>query len=221
MNRSRTTRTVAALLGALASAPLPATAPEPVAVPAEAAVAQPASPQPAPDRLRAWYADYPAATDIDGARVYADGPDAVAEVQWALDRFEHAGLALPHVEVWLHDDLSGCRSSDGSLVVGYTTERAGRRIVLSCGTRFTLLHELGHVFVYEHLSDADRDAFTSTREADAWRADEWSRSGSEHAADVIAWGLHPGHVRPSRTLPNDDASLTEAFVLLTGTAPLM
>jgi hypothetical protein len=92
--------------------------------------------------------------------------------------------------------------------------------VYSCGTRFTLLHELGHVFAYEHLTDEDRAAFVATRKADAWRADQWSRSGSEHAADIIAWGLHPEHVRPSRTLPNDDASLTEAFVLLTGTPPL-
>ncbi len=219
MRSSRTALTITVLLAALGYAL--GTPRE--AGPAEAAENLPASAAPvlpAPSELRAWYADYPAASDIDGARIYADGADAVAEVRWALDRFEDAGLALPHVEVWMHDDLSGCRSNDGSLVVGYTTVRSDRRVVYSCGTRFTLLHELGHVFVNEHLSDAERDAFTRTRRADAWRADEWSRSASEHAADVIAWGLHPEHVRPSRTLPNDDASLGEAFVMLTGVAPL-
>ena len=219
MRSSRTALTITVLLAALGYAV--GTPSE--AGPAEAAENVPASAapvRPVPSELRAWYADYPAATDIDGARVYAERPDAVTELRWALGRFAEAGLELPAVEVWMHDDLSGCRSVDGSLVVGYTTERAGRRVVYSCGTRFTLLHELGHVFVYEHLSDAERDAFTRTREADAWRTGEWSRSASEHAADVIAWGLHPEHVRPSRTLPNDDASLSEAFVMLTGTAPL-
>ena len=48
-----------------------------------------------------------------------------------------------------------------------------------------------------------------TRRATAWSGVEWRVAGGEHAADVIAWALLNGEVRPSRTLPNDDASLAQ------------
>ncbi len=167
-----------------------------------------------------WLADYPATTNVEGGRVYARRSAQVEDVRWALERFAAAGLELPLVEFWMHDDLIGCDTGDGAPPVGFTTDRGGRHIIYSCGTRFTLLHELGHVYANGHMTDEARDAFVTMRNADAWRADTWARSASEHVADIIAWGLHPDHVRPSRTLPNDDASLEAAFMFATGVAPL-
>ncbi len=38
-------------------------------------------------------------------------------------------------------------------------------------------------------------------------------SAGEHFADVVAWDLTRGEVRPSRSFPNDDKSLEQAFGL--------
>lgn len=173
-----------------------------------------------PARIEAWYADFPATTDIAGGRVFAETPDQVQDARWALGRFAAAGLELPEVEFWMHADRVSCDPRREVPPVAFVMIRDGRSIVFSCGTRFTLLHELGHIFGAAHFDDAQRDAFTAMRDADGWRADEWARSADEHLADVIAWGLHPDHVRPSRTKPNDDASLAAAFEFATGTVPL-
>jgi hypothetical protein len=178
------------------------------------------APAATPHHASPWLADYPATTDIEGGRIYAQRSAQVDDVRLALERFAAAGLELPLVEFWIHHDLIGCDTGDGAPPVGFTTDRGGRHIIYSCGTHFTLLHELGHVYANGHLTDEARDAFVTMRDADAWRADTWARSASEHVADIIAWGLHPHHVRPSRTLPNDDASLEAAFVFATGVAPL-
>ncbi len=173
-----------------------------------------------PARIEASHADYPATTDIAGGSVYAENWALVEEARWALGRFSAVGLVLPPVEFWMHADRVSCDPRRDVPPVAFMMVRDGRSIVFSCGTRFTLLHELGHVFGATHFDDAQREAFTSMRDADGWRADEWTRSADEHLADVIACGLHPEHIRPSRTKPNDDASLAAAFEFATGTVPL-
>jgi hypothetical protein len=180
----------------------------------------PTAPEPeTPDRLRAWFADYPATVDIAGGRVFAETRTQVEDAVWALERFASVGLELPAIEFWMHADRIDCDPRKEVPPLAFTLFRDGQAVVYSCSTRFALLHELGHVFGATHLSDADKTAFAAIRDADGWRAEEWARSASEHFADVIAWGLHPDHVRPSRTTPNDDASLTAAFALATGVAP--
>ena len=61
------------------------------------------------------------------------------------------------------------------------------------------------------LDEGDRERFLSIRQADAWSGVKWNRAGGEHLADVLAWGLGGGRVRPSRTFPNDDAGLAAAY----------
>lgn len=166
-----------------------------------------------PARLNPWYADYPFTADIEGARVYASDPDQVAEARDALDRFATAGIELPYVEIWAHDDLSGCRlnADDESPPAGVYFQRAGVDIIFQCGVLFTLLHELSHAHDVNFLSEDERAEFLSIRDADSWRHEKWARAAGEHFADVMAWGLTDGEVRPSRTRPNDNASLDAAF----------
>jgi hypothetical protein len=171
--------------------------------------------RPIPDSARPWFADYPLTTDIDGARVYASDQGRIEDVAWALAQFAAAGIELPHVEVWTHADVTGCRFSleNDALFAGVFVQRRGVDTVYLCGTRFTMLHELAHVHDNNYLSDAERNEFLAIRDADSWRNNNWNRAAGEHFADVMAWGLTGGEVRPSRSFPNDDASLQHAFDL--------
>lgn len=172
------------------------------------------------NRRQPWYADYPATTELEGATVYAQTAAQVADLQWALERYAEAGLELPHVEAWTHDKRASCSGSVGQGLSGFTTWRDGVSIVFNCGTRHTLLHELGHVYDRHMLTDAEREAFMQLRGVSEWQHDIWLQSGQEHLADVLAWALSPGEDRHAQTEPRDEASLTIAYQLATGLQPL-
>jgi hypothetical protein len=136
-----------------------------------------------------------------------------------LARYSAAGLELPYVEAWLHDRRSACESPVGQGRSGFATWRDGVSIVFGCGTRHTLLHELGHVYDRYTLSDADREAFMALRGVTAWQDAVWLQSGQEHLADVLAWALSPTEEQHAQTQPRDAASLTAAYELATGFEP--
>ncbi len=171
-------------------------------------------------RLEPWYADYPATRELDGATAHAQTPEQVADLQWALDRYAAAGLNLPYVEVWLHDKWASCSGTVAQGVSGYTTWREGLSIVMNCGTRHTLLHELGHVWDRHALSDADRAAFMALRSVTEWQDETWLQAGQEHLADVMAWALTPECDRHAQTAPRDEAAMAAAYELATGLQPL-
>jgi hypothetical protein len=168
-----------------------------------------------PAAARPWFADYPLTTDVNGARVYAADQRRIDQVRWALEQFADNGIALPHVEVWTHRDTAGCRLSleNETPFAGIYLQRGGVDTIYLCGTEFTLLHELAHVHDNNYLTDTERDRFIAIRRADSWRNERWHRAAGEHFADVVAWGLTGGEVRPSRAFPNDDAGLEQAFAL--------
>ncbi len=159
---------------------------------------------------------------LEGATVYAESADQVARVEWALGRFEQLGLKMPAVEVWYFADFSGCAdpANPSRQRSGYLLIEHDKYTIYVCGPEFTLLHELAHVWDHSQLTDDLRDRFLAKRGLENWDGVEWARCGGEHLAYVLAWGLQDGNVRPSRTKPNDDDSLYEAFVLATGAAPL-
>lgn len=172
-------------------------------------------PREIPAQLNPWFADYPLTIDVDGARIFASDPSRVTEAQNVLAGFAEAGIELPNLEIWTHDDLSGCRLSveDDTPPAGVYFQRAGVDTIFQCGATFTLVHELAHAHDNNFLTDSDRDEFLSVRDADSWRNERWARAAGEHFADVVAWGLLDGTVRPSRTFPNDNDSLDAAFEL--------
>jgi hypothetical protein len=158
----------------------------------------------------------------EGATVYAETAAQVARVDWTLGRFAQAGLELPEVDVWYFADFSGCADPDdvSKQRSGYLILGEDKYTIYMCGVEFTLLHELAHVWDVSTLTEDLRRSFLAERDADAWSGVEWSRAGGEHPADVLAWGPQDGNVRPSRTMPNDNTSLYEAFELATGVRPL-
>ncbi len=87
---------------------------------------------------------------------------------------------------------------------------------LPVAARRTILHELGHLWTERHVDAATRQAFMRMRGVTAWRdGTHWECSGSEHAAEVMMWGLL------DETLLTDIAceSWRDAFRVLTGTTP--
>ncbi len=182
--------------------------------------ASPASAVPESKRHAPWQADYPATREVDGATVYAQTEAQVADLVWALERYASAGLELPHVEAWLHSARSYCDGPVRKGRSGFATWRGGVSIVFGCGSRHTLLHELGHVYDRHMLTDEDRAAFMALRGVSDWQDDVWLQSGQEHLADVLAWALSPVEDRHAQTAPRDVDSLVDAYRLATGLEPL-
>ncbi|MDJ0925722.1 MAG: hypothetical protein QNJ77_14295 [Acidimicrobiia bacterium] len=153
-------------------------------------------------------------------QVEAKDPAQLQMTEWALGRFEEAGLRLPDLHiVFPGQDLSLCNGAPATAL----THQRPIEIRLCWNDRFILLHELAHAWDAHNLTEDRRESFMALRaEVDAWTGADvpWARRGIEHAANVIAWGLLEDPYPISRTYPNDPESLIEAFRVLTGVAPL-
>ncbi len=86
--------------------------------------------------------------------------------------------------------------------------------------------ELGAIIDIDHgrqrAADHQRQAFVELQGLNAWHDKDisWNDRGTEHAAEIIAWGLGETS-RPPRWIPNNDLdSLTTAYHQLTGTDPI-
>lgn len=153
-----------------------------------------------------------------------DNDQPVAIVDWAVERYGLAGLALPDSEIHFHPFEPSKQDCSG--YGGYYTARDGNLRIDMCAVgvpsrRRILLHELAHAWAHEHLSDDQRQAFVADRGLAAWndRGADWDERATEHAAEIITWGLD-SRCKPHEMIENDAASLEAAFVLLTGVSPV-
>lgn len=153
--------------------------------------------------------------------VVTDGsPEQVEAVRWATLRFDRAGLELPSVEVSFHADRSSCRDNpgagtlvEGAYLVDVCVADDDPEVLLS----WTLLHELAHAWGHG-LTEERREGFLSLRGLTEWNDRErpWAERGTEHAAEIVMWGLMDRPVVPTR-LPGDDCrSLEAGYLALTG-----
>jgi hypothetical protein len=136
-------------------------------------------------------------------------------VRWAAERFESRGLGVPAVDVHFHPDTSGCYGHLGSELGGRVDVCV---VIVSEVARETLLHEMGHAWIEEHVTGSVRERFLEMRGLRAWNASSvpWDDRGFEHGAEVIAWGLGNRYMAPS--IPDrDPVRLAAGFELLTGT----
>ena len=161
----------------------------------------------------------PAPVLVDG-RIPVFGADAEHRrlVVWALGRYEHAGLAVPPIEVHFHSDTSGCYGHLGS-------EWNGRVdicvVIVSEIARDALLHEIGHAWVQDNVTPQTRERFMRMRGLTVWNDQDvvWDDRGFEHAAETLTWAL--GHRFLAPGIPDHGpARLTAAFELLTGGLPM-
>ena len=86
----------------------------------------------------------------------------------------------------------------------------------------TRLHELGHVWTIQNVDEATRAAFLAARGLDVWQQDGVDRDhqGTEHAAEIISWGLIDIETWAARLPDSECVDLADAFRVLTGHEPL-
>jgi hypothetical protein len=148
--------------------------------------------------------------------------------EWALARFEAAGLELPSLTIVFHDDYQSCGMREGVLRI------VGEEVTIDecqndpSRSRRSLLHELAHA--WDHVGGSihadTRLDFLTLRGLQSWDDDDlpWNQRGQEQTAEIIAWGLmHQPAPIPTSVGDHgaqDTLSLTTAFILLTGIRPL-
>lgn len=135
-------------------------------------------------------------------------------VRWAVGRFESAGLQPPSVEIEFHSASSGCRghlgfARSGQVDVCTTLENAM--------ARRTVLHEMSHVWLDEHVDDVTEARFLRLRDLSSWNgsSDPWRLRGCEQGAEILSWALGERILRPQ--IPDDHPDrIAEAYRVLTG-----
>lgn len=143
-------------------------------------------------------------------------------VEWALDRYQMAGMALPDLHIAFHRQRSDC----GGFAGLHSGVEGEHHIDVCVGgdlkRRRALLHEMGHVWVYENLDDSDRRAFLDLRGLRSWNDGfvAWEQRGTEHAAMIISWGLSDGCQVPDDIAGDEPATLLTSFEHLTGMSPV-
>ena len=143
-------------------------------------------------------------------QIYADTAEQRAMAESALDELAAAGFEMPPVTIYLHSDRAEC-----SELNGYFVQIEGENIVHSCGNRWTLIHELTHVWDKNMLDDHTRERFMEHQGLDSWSHETWNQAAGEHLASIVAWALDGA--RPSRIGYYDDRHLAAAYELATGT----
>jgi hypothetical protein len=159
----------------------------------------------------------------------------VGVIEWALERFDSAGLAEPRIESVTFEPSRRCAGLSGRVV-----EETGSRDLFLClyerdlcfggGTcdvpalnaRVGILHELGHAWTLDHTDGPTRNRLLDLSGRETWDdpGAPWHLRGSEYAAEVLAWGLLDELVPMVRIGDPPCSELTEAFELLTGSKPV-
>ena len=166
----------------------------------------------------------PATANADTARVtvHADKDRSYQLVEWALGRYHQAGLTIPATHVSFHPTRQPCL-----WYIGLHTTDAGKHRIDVCvpdqpSRERTILHELAHAWARDNLAPDTRQAFLAMRGLETWHDSDtdWEEQGTEHAAEIIAWGLNHQCRTPGHIGNYDPATLAAAFEFLTGTQPI-
>ena len=144
----------------------------------------------------------------------------LALTEWALGRFEQAGLVLPEVSLAFHDEKVTCQGQNGYFHPGspYRIDICGfnwDRFLVT--PRKVILHELAHVWVHENLDEDARNDFLDLRGLEVWQDGKasWADQGQEHAAEIIAWGLMDEEISMTSIGEHESSNLAAAFEFLT------
>jgi hypothetical protein len=149
-----------------------------------------------------------------GVTVFSEDPVQQQLAGWAVARFERAGLNPPTVEIAFHADASECGGRLGYAKDGHVDVCTA---LVNEMARRNLLHEMGHIWIDQNVSRADRDRFLEFRGLRTWNAStaDWDDRGYEQGAEIMAWALGD-RILTAQIPENDPAQLGVAFEILTG-----
>lgn len=162
-----------------------------------------------------------------------NGTDQLEELlAWAFTRYEAAGLSAPTVSrVTSHNGWSDTCSGIRGLALDDAVILCFQETALWCAddctgweplAKETLLHELAHVWMHEHVDRALIADFLRISGRATWadRDKAWGDRGMELAAETIAWALMD---EPAPTMAGLGQQTCDQravlFETLTGTAP--
>ncbi len=135
-----------------------------------------------------------AALARDGQATIASQPRTVvfggtqtqrATADWAIARFEEAGLIVPPLAIHLHSDPAWCKGHRGIFNAGE------QRVDVCVEEAGVMLHEIAHAWNWVNLTDTQRAEYVRQGGFESWDEPDtpWLDRGSEDAADTISWAL--------------------------------
>lgn len=150
------------------------------------------------------------------------GPGIQDDVTWSQNRYETNGLSLPDSNITFHRDRSNCGGFGGLHTGGEGRHRIDICVGGHSQRRETVLHELAHAWVSEHVDDSGRQDFLELRGLQGWNDGSvpWEVRGTEQAAMIIAWGLGENCAVPEDLVGDDVSTLGAGFRFLTGRHPV-
>lgn len=179
--------------------------------------------------------------DVAGAPVDLVNAEPAHEAltRWLVDRYAEGGLAFPDVRAIWFPPSPDCTGRSG-LAIPDDARYDGRHTAVLCQRADDLasaatesgwaisavtagLHELGHLWLLDHVDPATEEAFTARVGLDDWYGadDAWRERGVEHAATTLAWGLAgTADARYPLLPPPGCDELAARYELLTGQPPL-
>ncbi len=164
----------------------------------------------------------PAAGHAQLVTVHSDEERSHQLVDWVRDLYNQAGLTIPATDVYFHSIRQPCLG-----YAGLHTTSAGRHRIDVCmqdrpKREHTILHEFAHAWAHTNLTDDTRQAFLARRGLETWHDSDtdWEEQGTEHAAEIIAWGLNHQCRTPGHIGDYDPATFAATFEFLTGTQPI-
>lgn len=187
-----------------------------------------------PPPLEEWVTGELPNEDGSAIEVVNGTPELEAFVGWALGRFTDAGLDQPILDSVTFGPVPACAGRAGAvfdddvgspaLVQCTDAYAACVPAPADCGAyalsaRFSLLHELAHVWLIQNVDDGTQAAFLEVFGITTWddRQVPWHRRGVEHGAEVLAWGLLDEVVPLERIDDPPCEQLAEAWGTLTST----
>lgn len=144
----------------------------------------------------------------------------------AIDLLTSAGFDIPTFRAAFHTTTEACqgyrglhvRGEDGIATIHVCAVEADAELQATRRAR-VLLHEIAHAWVDQNVTDEAKAVFLTVRGLDNWAdgSQDWEHRGTEHAAEVVIWGLQDGDYRPHFLIENASCDeMASAFETLTG-----
>lgn len=147
--------------------------------------------------------------DVAGSQVQLVNAEPIHEefTRWLFDRYIESGIGVPEVAAVWYPPAPECDKL-GGLAIEADDRYEGRHTVVICFIADRLeypesesgwfpsaaaygLHELGHIWMVDHLTDDIRAEFNDHAGLTTWRSADvaWAHRGVEWAAFTIPWAI--------------------------------